>query len=270
MTYIPEVDAKIKRAIELIDELDVLCKAYINAQNFYIDKQSLEPNKWDLVLRMHENPPLKLGILVGDIVHNIRSSLDIGLFHYLREATPDSFSRLSNWALKGINFPIFDSEVDFSGDKWHGGIAEAQLLLDLREVQPFRNLELFESVSEHRNIIETSPLWQLHTLWNTDKHRGINLVVGGLNMLALGLDEGQESIWTQKDAPPWRDGSKIYTVEIKSGADVPTLNLSETFSIGLESDVRPLQIYPIVEKLQGLLGTTNHCHWVLQRWFEHR
>ena len=270
MTYIPQVDAKIKRAIELIEELDILCKTYLNAPNFYIDKQSVEPNKWDLVLRMHENPPLKLGILVGDIVHNIRSSLDIGLFHYLREASPVTFSGLSNWALRGINFPIFDSEKDFSSEKWHCGLAEAQLLIELREVQPFRNLELFEDETEHRNIIESSPLWQLHSLWNTDKHRGINLVVGGLDMLALGLDEGQESIWMQRDTPPWRDGSKIYTVEIKSGAEVPTLNLSETFAIGLESDVRPLQIYPIVSKLQALLGKTHHCHWILQRWFENR
>jgi hypothetical protein len=270
VTYIPQVEAKLSRAIELLDGLDVLCKTYLNLPNFYIDKQLVERNKWDLVLRMHENPPLKLGILVGDIVHNMRSSLDIGLFHYLREANPDGFSGLSNWALRGINFPIFDSEVDFSSDKWHGGLAEAQLLFDLREVQPFRNLELFESVAEHRNIVETSPLWQLHTLWNTDKHRGINLVVGGLDLLALGLDAGQQSVWTQKDAPPWRDGSKLYTVEIKSGAEVPTLNLSETFAIGLESDVRPLQIYPIVSKLQALLGITQHCHWILQRWFENR
>jgi hypothetical protein len=126
VTYIPQVDAKIKRAIELIDELDILCKTYLNAPNFYIDKQLVEPNKWDLVLGMHEKPPLKLGILVGEIVHNIRSSLDIGLFHYLREASPDSFSGLSNWALRGINFPIFDSEKDFSSEKWHCGLAEAQ------------------------------------------------------------------------------------------------------------------------------------------------
>lgn len=270
MTYIPQVDAKIKRAIELISELDVLCKAYINAQNFYIDKELVEPNKWNLVLRMNETPPLRFGILVGDIVHNLRSSLDIGLFHYLREANPDGFSRLSKSALRGINFPIIESVKGFSSKKWHGGLAEAQLLIDLREVQPFRNLVLFESEIEHRDIIESSPLWHLHRLWNADKHRGINLVVGGLDMLALGLDVGQESIWIQRDPPPWRDGSMIFTVEVKSSSEVPTLNLSETFAIGLESDIRPLHIYPIVSKLQALLGKTTHCHWVLQRWFEHR
>lgn len=270
MTYIPQVEAKISRAIELIGELDVVCNRYINVQDFYIEQILVEPNKWDLVLRMHENPPLRLGILVGDVVHNLRSSLDIGLYHYLRVANPDSFSGLSNWALRGINFPIYDSDEDFSREKWHGGMAEAQLLLDLREVQPFRNLELFESVTENTNIIESSPLWQLQRLWNTDKHRGINLVVGGLDMLALGLEEGQESIWIQRDAPPWIDGSKIFTLEVKSGAEVPTLNLSETFAIGLESDVKPLQIYPIVSKLQAFLGKTQHCHWVLQRWFEYR
>lgn len=270
MTYIPQVDAKIKRAIELIDELDVLCKAYINVQNFYVDKELVQLNKWNLILRMNETPPLRFGILVGEVVHNLRSSLDIGLFHYLQAASPDGFSRLDNRALRGINFPIFDSEEWFLRTGWHGGLADSQLLLDLREVQPFQNLELFDANIEPRNIIESSPIWHLQKLWNADKHRGINLVLGGLDMLSLGLNAGQEAIWIQRDPPPWSDGSLIFTVEVRSTSEVPTLNLSETFAIGLESDVRPLQIYPIVSKLQALLGKTQHCHWVLQRWIEYR
>lgn len=270
MNLTSQVDAKIKRAMSLIDELEGLCKEYINSEYFRIDRVPVGTNEWDLILRVDESPPLILGILVGDIVHNLRSSLDIGLFHYLREANPRSFSNLDNKTLNAIKFPIFNSSARFSHTTWHAGLADEQLVLDLREVQPFRFLDYAESDTEHLKIIESSPLWQLHGLWNADKHRGINLVVGGLNMLALGLNPGQESVWVQKDLPPWRNGSVIFTLSVKSDQEVPILNLSEAFAIGLESDIRPLQIYPIVSKLQALLGKTEYCHWILQRWFQHR
>jgi hypothetical protein len=270
VSFIPQVSAKLQRAIELIDELDALCTTYINSQNFHIEKVLVGPNKWNLVLRMNEVLPLSFGVFVGDVVHNLRSSLDIGLFHYLRETNPNGFAVLEPRALRGINFPVFETEEGYQSTRWHGGLADEQLLLDLREVQPFHNFELIESEDDARNFLESSPLLQLQKLWIADKHRGINLVLGGLDMLALGLDFRQESAWIQRDAPPWRDGSTLFTLEIKSSVEIPVLNLSETFALGLESDVKPLQIYPIVSKLQALLGTTQHCHWVLQRWHQHR
>jgi len=270
VNFIPQVSAKLKRAVELIDELEALCSTYINSQNFHLEKVLVGPNRWDLVLRMNEVPPLSFGVLVGDVVHNLRSSLDIGLFHYLRDTNQNSFEALEPQALRGIKFPIFESVEGYQNTRWHGGLADEQLLLDLRDVQPFQNMELVESENDVQNFIESSPLLQLQKLWNADKHRGINLVLGGLDMLALGLDVGQESVWVQRDPPPWRNGSTIFTLELKSGVEIPSLNLSETFALGLENDVKPLQIYPIVSKLQALSGFTQHCHWVLQRWYQHR
>jgi hypothetical protein len=107
----PQVNAKVKRAVELIGELDVLCKQYLGSEDFHIVKENVAPNKWDLFLRLNEAPPMLLGILVGDIVHNLRSSLDIAMFHYLREANFEDFSRLSEWSLSRIKFPIFNSAI---------------------------------------------------------------------------------------------------------------------------------------------------------------
>lgn len=270
MNPIPQVDAKIKRASFLINELESLCQQYINSNDFRVDRVQIGTHEWNLILRVHEAPPLFLGILVGDIVHNLRSSLDIAIFHYLQEANPRRFAALDYKSIHSIKFPIFLSSTRFEDGKWHGGLADEQLIFDLREVQPFRYIDLAESETERLSICESSPLWQLHSLWNADKHRGINLVVGSLDMLMLGLNQGEESVWLVRDAPPWKDGSVIFNLKLKSDQEAPALNLSETFAIGLESDIKPLQIYPIVSKLQALLGNAEHCHWVLQRWFEHR
>lgn len=270
VNFIPQVCAKIQRAAQLIETLDALCIAFLDAQNIYLDKVVAGRNKWDLVLRMTDDPPLDFGVLVGDVVHNLRSSLDIGIFHYLRDAYPESFAKLDSRALTRIKFPIFDSAKGYSSTRWHGGLANEQLLIDLIEVQPFRNIEFLDSEVERQNFVKSSPLWQLQTLWNTDKHRGISVVLGGLNMLALGLDVGEDSIWTQRDTPPWRNGSTIFTIEVRSESDITNLNISENFALGLESDVQPLQIYPIVSKLQALLSATQHAHWVLKRWNDYR
>jgi hypothetical protein len=185
-------------------------------------------------------------------------------------ANPQGFSRLDNWSLQQIKFPIFDSAKRFEGKKWHAGLADEKLLDDLRAVQPFRLQDFADSGSELQKVIESSPLWQLNHLWNLDKHRGINLVIGGLNLLMLGLEEGQHSRWVQQAAPPWSDGSVIFKLEVESENEISNLNLSEEFAIGLLDDVRPLNVYPVVSKLEALLGMTTHCHWVLKRWFEYR
>ncbi len=270
MNFIPQVSAKIQRAVQLIETLDTLSNAYLDAQNIFLDKKMVSSNRWDIVLRITEEPSLEYGVLVGDVVHNLRSSLDLGIFHYLRVANPDGFAELKQGAISGIKFPIFDTLKGYSSTRWHGGLADEQLLIDLSELQPFRNIEFLESEVERQNFIDSSPLWQLQTLWNADKHRGINLVLGGLNMLALGLGDGEESVWIQRDTPPWKNGSRIFTIEVRSELDVSTLNISENFALGLESDIKPLQIYPIVSKLQAFLSATQHAHWVLKRWFEYR
>jgi hypothetical protein len=270
MKNTPQTQAKLERARALIVLLDEKCKAYIHSDNFRVERIPIAPNEWDLYLRLHEAPPLEFGVLIGDIVHNLMSSLDIAFFHYLRESNPESFSVLSERELTRIHFPVFDSEEYFVKTGWHGNLAEPQLLVDLREVQPFRNLEFAESKMEEIRIIQTTPLMELLRLWNADKHRGVNVVVGGLDMLMLGLEEGQKSIWTLRDSPPWQDGSKIYTVKVDTDSIIPDLNLSETFAIGLESDVKPLQIYPIISKLEALFSQTEYCHFILKRWFSNR
>ncbi len=265
-----QVQAKLKRATQLIAELKNECAEFLNPKDFYIERVPVDSNKWDLILRMNEHVPLNMGILVGDIVHNLMSSLDIALFYYLDKSNPVGFSNLKEGQLRKINFPIFKDDLKFHESKWHGGLAEEQLLKDLYELQPFRSLEYAESEDEKPRYLATSPLWEMQELWNADKHRGINLVIGGINMVMLALEHGEESVWIQRDAPPWSDGSRIYTVEVKSGSEVPILNLTDTFAIGLEEDVRPLNVYPVANKLKALYGHVKHCHWVLSRWFDHR
>jgi len=270
MEYLPQVKAKLHRAVSLIEQLKVEIDVHLHSENFFIEKDLAGTDTWQLTVRMRTQPPMELGVMVGEVIHDLRSSLDIALSSYLEIAFPNEFERLKPRVRNKIKFPVADTEASYLDTKWHANLGDDQLLQDLRTVQPFQNLQYAEADVDKEIYLSANPLHQLQQLWNKDKHRGINLVVGGLHMLMLGLDAGQESEWKLLDRQPWVDGSKAFLIRVKSESAVLDLNLTESFAIGLESDIRPLNIYPVVDKLKALYGHVEHCHWVLSRWFEYR
>ena len=94
MRHIPEAKVKLDRAKKLIDELKLLLEPFLSSENFYVEKLKIDGNIWELVIRMKLQPPLEFGAMVGEIVHNLRSSLDVGLFQLLSLAFPMEFSSL--------------------------------------------------------------------------------------------------------------------------------------------------------------------------------
>lgn len=270
MQYLPEVQAKLQRADVLIGELRQGLAAFLDSDNFFVEKVKIEENVWELIVRMNSQPPLVHGVMAGEVVHNLRSSLDIGLFLLLESAVPIKFDELSEEEKKNICFPVFDVEVKYRKSVWSAKLADEQLINDLTSVQPFKNLEFATNEIEKQLMIDTTPLKELHSLWNLDKHRGVHLVVGGLDMLALGLGADELAEWKVIDPPPWKDGSKPFRITYTNEQPPSNLNLSENFAIGLVSDVTPLHVYSVVDKLSALKSQVEYCHFILQRWYESR
>jgi len=270
LRFIAEVEVKLERANTLIEELEQSLKPFLGDENFFVEKLKIDEYVWDLVIRMKSQPPLKFGVMIGEIVHNLRSSLDVGLFQLLELAFPVEFSSLNDKERGKISFPVYKNELNFQKSNWSASLADEQLLSDLATVQPFRNLKFASNDDEKKLIIETTPLQELHSLWNKDKHRGIHLVVGGLDMLALSLEDNDSVEWQVIDPPPWVDGSKPFRIIYNTDAHKDRLILSEAFAVGLPSDVRPLQVYPVVEKLKALVKHVEYCHFLMVRWYKFR
>src|SRR5438309_55151 len=102
------VRAKTERAEEHFRDLEVTVKGYLDSRPYavvtYEDKQSGDKV---FVLRVREDPNMmvRLGVIVGDVLHNLRSALD-HLVWQLVEAnggTPDGSTAL----------PISDSAQKF-------------------------------------------------------------------------------------------------------------------------------------------------------------
>lgn len=73
------VKLKVARAAEHLDVLRVECSAYLDSRPYeLVRKPQLEgEDSEDLLFwKVHHLPPLRLSVLLGDLLHNLRSSLD--------------------------------------------------------------------------------------------------------------------------------------------------------------------------------------------------
>lgn len=262
----PEVIAKLHRAYELQNDLKAKFEAYLAPANAFVEQNRIDTNSWELTIRILQQPTLAFGVLVGEIVHNLRSSLDIGLNLALATAYPKEYSALDYAERVNIRFPIFRHRKSYLEGKWHSGLADEALHTHLEQVQPFYGEEHLDNASEVNQLILHSPLWSLHNLWNKDKHRGISLVVAGLKTLAVGLQEDEEPIWEVIDYPPWEDGSQPFRITLLGSRNRVSLDMSTEFGIGLQEDVRPLDVFSISEKLRVISSQVEYSHWLIETW----
>lgn len=122
-----------------------------------------------VVLKVDIEPPLiEWGVAIGEIVHNIRSSLD-NLTWALSEAysgasPPYPIPRGSPW--RQVAFPICrDAHAWISSGKRNVQLVRPSLETHFERLQPYYG----------RKRPERHWLWMLQELWNSDKHRTVSL-----------------------------------------------------------------------------------------------
>jgi hypothetical protein len=126
----------------------------------------------------------RIGILVGDSVHNLRSALD-HLFWQLALVYCDGEMPWSEWDQRKIQFPIDDTADDFAKNKRRKFVAP-------------EHWTIIEGHQPHRRGLDEAhafmhPLVRLRDFSNTDKHRVIPLVTVLTNRYTIDLIEFFES-----------------------------------------------------------------------------
>ena len=133
------------------DRLIRFSAEYDSAEGQYVCTVAATPESW----RLH------LGVVAGDVVHNLRSALD----HLVWQMVVENYGEPSEKEARKIQFPILE---DADKQKWKKNstvskVAPAQASA-LWRFQPFNNDE-----TPH-------PLSVLQRFSNIDKHRTLNLV----------------------------------------------------------------------------------------------
>lgn len=186
------VELKIARAAEHLDALGAEASAYLDSNPYQVVGEPRADGDMLLVCKVYRYPPLRLSVLLGDFLHNLRSSLD----HLAWQLV------LANGGTPGKKtaFPILSKKAS-KPIRISGGVsAKAADLVE--RFQPYNSTDT--TPREH-------PLWVLSTLNNIDKHRDFNIVV--LNV----SDMLQADLLTD-------DGARIYmTLQFLSnvGKDKP-------------------------------------------------
>ncbi len=161
------VKLKIDRAGEYLEELHKEVEAYLDGRPYEVVREPREGGNPLLICKVNRLPPLRLSVLLGDFLHNLRSSLDHLAWQLVlaNGGTPDT----------GTSFPVFEKRRDFKKFKKNretttGVVGEvAGEAADLIEgLQPYNNAA--GSPREH-------PLWILSKLNNIDKHRQFNIAI---------------------------------------------------------------------------------------------
>ncbi len=187
------------------------------------EKHPSRPNYF--VSRIHIEPIEhgKLSLIIGDIIHNLRCTLD-----YLMYALASKYVKKFDKKLaQRCEFPIF-------GDKDGKGVAVMQQEM-IGKTKPFfkgippRAKTIIKRLQPYRRkkAFHLDPLWVLYSLSNTDKHRllidaarykvgvinlpteSVNIVPGSLKLTKIpdGIIEDQAEIatWTATPIDPDRE-----------------------------------------------------------------
>lgn len=153
--------AKVHRAGEHLNELDAEIQRFIERHpyRFLFER---DPNTGDLVCRLRavsteEAPPLRWGVLVGDIAHNLRSALD----HIACQ-----LAALQRASCEKTQFPLANSPSDFADQTRRrlGGVSTRHRAM-IRRIQPYNGRK------------SGTLLAVLRDMSNADKHRVLTGVI---------------------------------------------------------------------------------------------
>jgi hypothetical protein len=178
MDYLEQPRVRLQRAREHIQEFCGEADAYLHTNPFGWTAVTFEENGTKFVslrFKVHKNPPIRLGVIAGDCIHNLRAILD-NIVWSLGKVFPPTDAKAKPDKLA---FPVCKTLEIYKQTLCNPNYsainsfpAAAQKLI--ADLQPYNA----GSVPAHY-------LGILHELWNTDKHRSPDLMGGTNHGVAL-------------------------------------------------------------------------------------
>lgn len=166
MHILDGVNLKLTRAREHFKSLEDEYKPFLKANPYKVIRE-FDSNTGENIFRVIEDPveiPLEYGAIVGDMIYNFRSALDV-LANRLVEANRGVLSR-------GTAFPIFNSP-----HQWKSSHKDKVAGMSATHVALIKSEQPCFAKNKYRGTF----LGYLEEVCNSDKHRNITLVAGATN-----------------------------------------------------------------------------------------
>jgi hypothetical protein len=161
--------AKIERAQEHREVLDAEVAPGNKAKRLNVSAK-LDPQWGYHVFRVSEIPEswaIRLGVVLGDTVHNLRCALDYLYCHYVRIPTPQQ--------APGVRFPIESTKKRFSDIRVHVRKIPGRQCTVIRKAQPYYSPYAYPNIA----------LDALRELSNRDKHHTLTPILLRTSTLSL-------------------------------------------------------------------------------------
>lgn len=214
--------ARVNRAITQVHELNSQVRAYLSRRPYeVIGERASSPDEIVLRLVVTEPSPLEWSVLVGEIIHDLRSTLDHlawGLSELNSGSAP--YPLPNSW--RRIQFPICDTAAEFSREAsnrlW--ALAPADVAA-IEALQPYSGGQ-------------GTRLRFLRDLSNIDKHRTLHLLCAMLQaqqeyVRAVSAQDCELEAVDIVAAGPVIDGSVLGRVRLRLAGPRPRITVSENF-----------------------------------------
>jgi hypothetical protein len=162
---------KVRRALRGLQELGAQMTAFTDTKPYEIlVYDDLNTRERIYQVRIYQEPPSELGVVVGEIAHNLRSALD-----HMARLLPIAPGKVRP---ERPTFPIFTLHDPDPTDTKRKYFSRNH---QLQWVSP-EAFAVVEGLQPYHSTDEPSgdPLAVLHDLWNWDKHNAIHIVAASL------------------------------------------------------------------------------------------
>jgi hypothetical protein len=213
-------DLKVGRAREHIETVKQLAQEWLGTDAYTIMRQ-VDPETGHTVCkaRIQSAPPIEIGLVVGDAVHNLRSALD----HAVYTLAESHHGPLPIEVQESLMFPIVGNQ-NRKGQPANGASIFRDHIgrMKLSDLLPVNVLAYIESIQPYHwegDGFRHHWLWRVHDLDRIDKHRRIYVTTAwiALPYVTFPGDPTQIDIrWGRSANSPVDDGDVLLTF---SGAE---------------------------------------------------
>jgi hypothetical protein len=165
---------KIHRAQEHLDVLNQIAEWWFQTHPYRVGENlDAKSGLKEIAVFADDQPPARLALVAGDVIQNLRSSLDHLVGEIARFA---SGGYLMPKVEQALQFPITTSKGKFRAERRRGrlGCVPPRVQAAIHRLQPYRS----------RDAMERHPLFVLQELSNIDKHRRLPLLLSVISSIS--------------------------------------------------------------------------------------
>ncbi len=246
--------AKLDRAREQLNALSAEIGTFLNGEPFasFVDIDD-ERREIAVGIEVRQKPSLAISVVIGEILHDLRSALDHALWQLVIHDGALPHDR--------TGFPIYRTLTGFDNERRATGRRQGMLVgLSVASIAVVTAMQPFSTEED-----ADSPLWYLHELHNFDKHRTLILAAAQIQALRVSLGPLAAATYDRSaitgDPGPYEDDAIIYRQPIPNwflGEPEVNVDTPATYGLAFGKETPPSVAGAEVIGILGIIGKRVH------------